>query len=396
MQSGRQREILRWAMAHAVSPPDAASASLAPFHDARVVFLGETDHFVAQKHDFRLWWLQFLASRKKLVVAEELGWSDGQKVNRYLQTGDEAHLRAAATFGGQLHRRADRNDLPTGIFKASIESYPHQMMRQAHTRLYAELRKLNITRYYGFDVDAPGGGYDDISKAVPADTLPATFRERLAQVNGESLGEEAARLQALRDDYSDSSPFLPAAEHMAALIDSLKYTALVNPAPNYESTRPAMALREDAMKRRVDSIIASLASDEQLVLLGHAFHLAKDDSETEEKGVGPGGGLTASLGDHVTRSMTAAGQGVCAAWMVLGAGQDSQPLRDLPQHLEYPRGSLNSTLLELGRETIIPVAGSPLKVEKLGHLYGLVAQVNLKAQADALHFFPSASPLADA
>ena len=43
------------------------------------------------------------------------------------------------------------------------------------------------------------------------------------------------------------------------------------------------------MKRRVDAVLECLAADEQLVLMSHAFHLAKDDSRIQGPGVGPGG-----------------------------------------------------------------------------------------------------------
>jgi erythromycin esterase-like protein len=66
---------------------------------AKILFLGETNHFVHEKTDFRLWYLRRLGRRRPLVVGEELSWSDGHDVSRYLQTGDEAHLGRAATFG---------------------------------------------------------------------------------------------------------------------------------------------------------------------------------------------------------------------------------------------------------------------------------------------------------
>jgi len=42
--------------------------------NARVVFLGETNHFIHEKTDFRLWWLRNLAQHHRLVVGEELGF----------------------------------------------------------------------------------------------------------------------------------------------------------------------------------------------------------------------------------------------------------------------------------------------------------------------------------
>ncbi len=47
------------------------------------VFLGEMDHFVHEKTDFRLLLVRYLASRGRSRLAEEMSWSDGVRVGRY-------------------------------------------------------------------------------------------------------------------------------------------------------------------------------------------------------------------------------------------------------------------------------------------------------------------------
>src|SRR5262245_36810008 len=66
---------------------------------ARVVMLGETNHFVHEKIEFRLWWLKRLSARRRIVVGEELSWFDGQHVAKYLDDGDERHFDRMWTFG---------------------------------------------------------------------------------------------------------------------------------------------------------------------------------------------------------------------------------------------------------------------------------------------------------
>jgi len=76
--------IDRWLDHHAIRldpatyAPDPADVSRLATIDAalantRLVFLGETNHFIHEKTDFRLWWLHRLALRHRLVVGEELG-----------------------------------------------------------------------------------------------------------------------------------------------------------------------------------------------------------------------------------------------------------------------------------------------------------------------------------
>ena len=55
----------------------------------RIVYLGEEDHWIHEKSDYRLLLLQYLVSRGWRYIGEELGWSDGIQIDRYLETGEE-------------------------------------------------------------------------------------------------------------------------------------------------------------------------------------------------------------------------------------------------------------------------------------------------------------------
>ena len=128
---------------------------------AKVLVLGETNHFIREKTDFRLTWLRWLKEQsgnrhRQIVIGEELGWADGRRVAAYLSNGEPGQLAAAATFGGRQHERDDRDDAPRGVFAESLADYPHDAMRRAHARFYAGLRDLGLTFFFGFDVDAAG------------------------------------------------------------------------------------------------------------------------------------------------------------------------------------------------------------------------------------------------
>ena len=151
------------------------------------------------------------------------------------------------------------------------------------------------------------------------------------------------------------------------------------------------------MKRRVASVLdgalCTVSADALIVLLGHAFHLAKSDAGIAGQGVGPGGGGTPSLGHWLN---TEQGIDTASVWMLYGGGRDSQPLEDLPNEAVYPADSVNSLLGTRGEPLILPQldAACPLGPGSgVGHLYNLVAEVDLRAQADAIHFIPKVTPL---
>uniref|UniRef100_UPI0025D601D8 hypothetical protein n=1 Tax=uncultured Phenylobacterium sp. TaxID=349273 RepID=UPI0025D601D8 len=71
----------------------ASLAFLDPLLSGRdAVFLGEMDHFVHEKTDFRLLLIRYLVSRGWTRLAEEMSWSDGVRVGRYLGAGEDAQL----------------------------------------------------------------------------------------------------------------------------------------------------------------------------------------------------------------------------------------------------------------------------------------------------------------
>jgi hypothetical protein len=328
---------------------------------ARIVMLGETNHFVHEKAEFRLWWLRRLAARRRIVVGEELSWFDGQHVARYLDGGDERHFDRMWTFG----YKSGLHDGPAGILAASAALYPTALFKREQLRFYRGLRMLpNLSGYFGFDI----GGRSERHQRMP----------------GESLTEEAARLEAMETTLRGCEQ-----DDLRAMIDSSRYAALVNSAPTYEALRPAMALREEAMKRRIATQLDVLPDDAQLVLLGHAFHLAKDDAGIKEVGVGPGGGRVPSLGHYIAREL---GLAPFVVWWLYGAGDDSQPFPDLPKTAAYPAASLNARLARRGVPMVLGTGGLRAEVG-VGHMYNQVVPVNLGAEADVVFFLPRVSPL---
>ncbi|HLK24335.1 MAG TPA: hypothetical protein VKT30_06745 [Caulobacteraceae bacterium] len=392
--------LLDWALAAGVALPtdfDGATADIAPLglldsalDGADLVFLGELDHFVHEKSDFRLLFSRYLLARGWRSLAEEMSWPDGLRVERFLSgDGDLDHL---SLFGWAGDLRDDRDDRPTGIFRASFDLYPTEIMAAEQTRFYAGLKAAaagKALRYHGFDIEGlPGGGYAEIERILPPGA--AAFRAALARVDGETALAESKRLEAL-------VPHAPSDEVAVALkatAESLAYIDMTYAAETYQATAPGMAFREGCMKRRLDDI-ARLTDGAPLVLMAHGFHLAKDDRLLgRQVGVGPGGGLECSLGHHLVHER---GLKAVSIWLVHGAGADSQPFPDLPRRFSYPPGTLNRRLSGLGAPTLIPVVGAPPgpfdRPLGIGHMYNAVQPTVLAGQVDAILYLPRVTPM---
>jgi erythromycin esterase-like protein len=206
------------------------------------------------------------------------------------------------------------------------------------------------------------------------------------------MAEEAGRLEGALAMLTDEDSALRA--DLAATITTLRYTELVNEATDYEGVRPAMAYREDVMKRHVERELSAMADGDVLVLMAHAAHLAKHDAGIRGHGIGPGGGLVPSLGHHLVNEL---GLRPYSIWMTYGGGTDSQPMPDLPNEARYHRGSLNMQLGVYGIPFVVPTApaasGALTEPVGVGQMYNQVVPVHLPAQTDAVFFLPSVSPL---
>jgi erythromycin esterase-like protein len=371
--------------------------------NADIVVLGELNHFVHEKTDFRLYFCRYLLSRGFASLAEELGWSDGVRVDRYLNGGGDEELRRLPSFGYDGHKRDDRNDRPTGILKRAFDSYPTALFVAEQSRFYCGLRRTASTNglpYFGFDIDgSPGGAYEDVDGILAqfADGPPnQAFRKALARVAGESVDEEVRRLRRAIEPMPGSLPAdaqRRVRASLAALIDSLDYVARTYGAKTYDQLRPGMAFREDAMKRRLAAIEQLCGANKKLVVMGHALHLVKDDTQlaADTAGVGPGGGHTFSLGHHLTREK---GRRVCAIWFLYGGGEDSQPFPELPRRAAFPRDTINTVLSEFGMPLFFRTGAQAFREPvRIGHMYNAVVAAPLGMQADAVFFLPFVTPL---
>ncbi len=387
--------------------------------DKRIVYLGEEDHWIREKNSYRLLLLRYLFSRGWRRLGEELGWSDGMRINRYIETGERTHLNRVSTYGYRGTIREDRDDGPTGILKETSTKYPTEAFASTQIRLAEALRKLNVERpagstplyFFGFDLDVlAGGGYEDLAgMLLPVIEAPAAAKLQalLARPSGESLEQEIARLERVLEEIDagkeqlkellgpDSLGLLR--ESAQTLRQSFDFIRMANPARTWEQLNRAMAAREEAMYRRVRFILSQMEPGEKLILMGHNRHLAKEsDAIKNAGGAPPGGKKVPSLGTMLNRLLPGE---VFSIWMLHDRGSSSQPLSWLSSEYSSPPGSLNAMLAEVGPYFLLPTVSPDPRARLLGKplqvngIYNQVFRTAVARQADAVFFVRRVNPL---
>ena len=382
----------------------------------RIVYLGEPDHFIHEKYDYRLLMLRYLVSRGWNHVGEEMGLVDGHRINQFLAGGDSDYLDRVPMYGYKGGQRTDRDDSATGLLKDSFAAFPLAPFVAEQRSFARGLRDIATAHsrglsFFGLDIDAlPGAGYEDLAEMlapVADDALVAKILTTLARVPGETRVEEVARLdiaiQMIDAELGTLSRLLGTARaadiarFAGALRDSFRYTQAAYPASDWASLNVGMALREEAMHRNVAARFAEAGENAKAVLMSHNLHLAKDfDGINGSFGAGPGGGRVAALGTHVNRRFP---EKVFSVWMLCNRGRDCQPFSFCTSEIKPVEGSLNSILSEIGPALILPLSADAPIPQLLNSkmLIQMDGQPGVRAaiaeQADAIFFVDEVSPL---
>jgi hypothetical protein len=427
LRQPRPKEVkafMSWAREHAiiVNPFDGLYADIEKFsyldkflEGKRVVYLGEEDHWIHEKSDYRLMLLRYLVSRGFRYIGEELGWSDGIRVDNYFETGKEIYLERIATYGYKGALRKDREDKPTGIMKSPNDNYPVKEFKSEQLRLTRALRdiseeyKANSDRihFFGFDLDTlTGGGYEDIEELLSpykSEPFVLSILHLLNRVQGEMLEEEMKRLLNVfnkvklyeKDFYKllgekQCSMLL---EHIQTLYDSLKFNKAINPALDYEVVGTAMAAREEVMQRHVKFILSQMNPNDGLVLMGHNRHLSKESGMIKNAGAAsPGGYSGPSLGTYINHLLL--GQ-VFSIWELHEQGIGSQPYSELKKGYTSIPGTLNPILSKVASNYMLTTSGVPLLEREMDitGIYNSVFRTSIAKQTDAIFFIRKVSPL---
>lgn len=431
LRQPRRREIeafVAWAREHAVTFDSLEGAHTdiekLSFLDEllegkRIVYLGEEDHWIREKNSYRLLLLRYLFSRGWRWLGEELGWSDGMRINRYLETGERSQLDRVATYGYRGAIREDRDDSPTGILKESSTGYPADAFAAAQIRLAESLRELNAGRpagskplcFFGFDLDVlAGGGYEELAGILrPVLEAPAArkLKTLLTRPSGETLAQEIARLERVLAEIDAQERQLKQLlgpdklsllrESALALRQSFDFIRVANPTRSWKRLNQAMAAREEAMCRRVRFVLSRMEPGDKLILMGHNRHLAKESAAIKNAGgAPPGGNKVPALGSMLNRLLPGE---IFSIWMLHDCGSSSQPLSWLSSNYSSPPGSLNAILAEVGSCFLLPTASADPRARllrkpmQINGIYNQVFRTAAARQADALFFVRRVNPL---
>jgi erythromycin esterase-like protein len=385
----------------------------------RIVFLGEEDHWIHEKYEYRCLMLEYLFSRGWRYVGEELGWSDGMRLDRYLATGESTCLERIATYGYRGDIRPDREDKASGILNNITGRYPLQEFKAEQIRFAKFLRSFNETlsagisrvHFFGFDVNAAaGGGYKDIEDLLNHELYLYEFakaRQLLLPLPGESVKQEIQRLDYLLNEVEDSAGRLKEAigqkrfaqlkQCILTIRDSLRYHLMADSADSYKDLNKAMAFREEMMCRYVEYVLAQMKPEEKLVLMGHNRHLCKDSGKIKKPGASPPGGrIVPSLGTYLSRRWP---DQVFSIWMVHEYGKSSHPFKNLSSEYTTKRGSFNSALAQAGDRYLLHTAVADREADLLHSdldvvgLYNITFRAAIAKQADAVFFVRKVTPL---
>jgi Erythromycin esterase len=345
--------------------------------------------------------LNYLAGRGFTHLGEELGASDGTRIERFIATGDESQLERVTIYGYAGATRSDRDDTPTGILRDSFgEAYPTALFAAEQKRFAHGLRKIGV-HFFGFDIDPlPGGGYEDLAEildSMPVDATVDRIRNALERVPGETIDQEIARLgEALK--LIEAGHFDALRYSATCLRDSFDYVRITYPAKTFEALNPGMAFRERYMHRQVDRMLGHMRANEKLALMSHNMHLCRAPDAIAERnaGAGPGGKTDPPLGAWLAARYP---DEIFSVWMLIGRGRDSQPFPTLSKEIREKAGTLNTLLGEIGDCFVLPIDASDARARLLTENIEIMHDGNggvrtaIARQADAIFFVRDVTPL---
>ena len=367
----------------------------------RFAYIGESDHFIHEKYAYRLAILNYLAARGFTHVGEEIGASDGMRIDRFIETGDESQLERITIYGYSGASRSDRDDTPTGILRDSFGSaYPTAQFAAEQKRFAHGLRNIGL-HFFGFDIDPlPGGGYEDLAEilaSMPADAKVDQIRKALQRLEGETIDAEIARLDdALR--LIEAGRFDALRYSATCLRDSFDYVRMTYPAKTFDALNAGMAFRERYMHRQLDRRLGQMRPNEKLALMSHNMHLcrAPDAVAGSNAAAGPGGKTDPPLGAWLAARYPAE---IFSVWMLIGRGRDSQPFPTLSKEIKEKPGTLNALLGEIGNCFVLPIDAADSRARLLSENIEIMHDGNggvrtaIARQADAIFFVRDVTPL---
>jgi|GEM_PF-509548 len=379
----------------------------------RIVFLGEMDHFVAERMEYRLLLIRELSRRGFRRIGAEMGLSDAKRMDRFLETGDESWLDRVALYGYRGDKRTDRNDEVAGWTDNSHPDFTRTVLDETRWFL-RQLRTINEAlpkgeprlEWFGYDLSFhPGGGYADAGELLAphkGTPLSRAIEERMARVPGESRIEEAERLEGLvamldanrkelvaMTGEADALELRRALQRMA---DAFRFIDGLGDLEKYDAHVVAAALsqRERRMDHNFDEHLAEWPADEKIILLGHSLHLSKESESIETESFGP---MWKSIGTYLNNKLPGE---VYGFWLLHDRGRHGVP-RGVPpvQSFRSPQDSVERLLAKVDPILMLPLGSSDRREEWLDEKRtvsygGGPVHTVLSRQTDCLFFIETA------
>jgi erythromycin esterase-like protein len=342
----------------------------------RVVYLGEPDHYIREKIDFRLVFIRYLFERGWRHIGMEMGYSDAKRVEKYLQTGDTSHLDRVATLGYRGDLRPGRKHTLRGLTGEQNKPFWKRAWDE-HRWFLAQLRSLNESRpenaprlhWFGYDVDTrPGGGYTDareLLKPHRSNPLVRKILQRLARVDDESRAEEINRLESLltfikTNERELQALLTPAAARelertLTCLTDGFAFLLAAVDGLGSPQGIAGLRRREQCMFRYMDEYLADLEPGDKIILLGHNMHLSKDSDTLL---YGPIDSLSlpmwTTIGTHVANRLP---NQVFSIWLLYDHGRHARLMRETIIEKDVPTdpGTVEHTLAMAGSMYFLPL-----------------------------------------
>ncbi|MBN1505993.1 MAG: erythromycin esterase family protein [Sedimentisphaerales bacterium] len=376
----------------------------------RFAFLGEPDHFVAEKYPFRLLLIKHLLERGWRHVGMETGRSVGWRVDRYLETGDASCL---STEGAESPGPTDR----LVEFIDAHENAFHQQLRQISESRAPGTARLH---YWGYDLDIgiPLGSLKPIQWLLEghAGTQVDELLSTLDKLKGLSTDGQLAQIEVVQSRLTAFAGLLPAGTlgelrpWLAFLHDSV--AAEKRPRANQDSrgSRRWWIQREHVLMRYLDAIVDGLSADDKLILMSHNVHLSKDAANLHfhpqfssfwglwswlrawgYRMFFPLAGWPTSMGDSVGAHLHRRFPGqVLSIWMLYGQGSSMAPKG--PRTVRLHGDTVESLLARVGDRFLLPLndvdpqARAILSRANVRLMGGSYVSTDLTAQADAIYF----------
>ncbi len=360
----------------------------------KFVFLGEPDHYFEEKYAYRLKFIECLLSKGYTHILDEMGVSDGEMVQKYLETGDEDFLKKVGLYGfkyGMPLQESERN------FAISSKRYIRKL--RALKQKYPQLT------YGGFDLDmAPGTAYIQLDKffinfnyAFLAQLKYYIEASKVRAGNQQLLLLKKAHkvYLSLKDKLFKKIGNMPGIQFDLIFRNLVKSVELREKFKSSQDFYKIFDWREKEMFKNMTARFKLDLPKQKYILLGHNGHLTKTVNKYMDLG---GVQQWYAIGSWINDKFP---EDVFAIWSLIGQGEHSGHGCSNGQtcYFTAPKTTLEYDLLKVEANQTLLFSTNHTSFKNSKNLIkflenGLeIFQGPIHKQADAIYFIPNVNDL---